>query len=209
MNVLCINNAFPPTTIVFSSMEKLFFSVTENPPAKQPNNILYIAKQMMTLFSFSPKDIDFVSVVSGPGSFTGTRIGIVDGKMIAFSLNIPIVSLNSLELLAADFEEEVIPLLPAGRKEYFIARFQNGRRIEQDRCVREEELSLMKGIFVAPTNSVEKIIKNGKLIVHIPSPLVVAKKSFEKFAEGKVVEEPLSLAPLYLRSVDMIFKRMR
>ena len=209
MNVFCINNAFPPTTIVFSSLEKLFFSVTENPPAKQPNNILYIAKQMMTLFSFSPKDIDFVSVVSGPGSFTGTRIGIVDGKMISFSLNIPIVSLNSLELLAADFEEEVIPLLPAGRKEYFIARFQNGRRIEQDRCVGEEELSLMKGTFVAPTNSVEKIIKNGKLIVHIPSPLVVAKKSFEKFAEGKVVEEPLSLAPLYLRSVDMIFKKMR
>ena len=209
MNVFCINNAFPPTTIVFSSLEKLFFSVTENPPAKQPNNILYIAKQMMTLFSFSPKDIDFVSVVSGPGSFTGTRIGIVDAKMISFSLNIPIVSLNSLELLAADFKEEVIPLLPAGMKEYFIARFQNGRRIEQDRCVREEELSLMKGTFVAPTNSVEKIIKNGKLIVHIPSPLVVAKKSFEKFAEGKVVEEPLSLAPLYLRSVDMIFKRMR
>ncbi len=209
MNVFCINNAFPPTTIVFSSMEKLFFSVTENPPAKQPNNILYIAKQMMTLFSFSPKDIDFVSVVSGPGSFTGTRIGIVDGKMIAFSLNIPIVSLNSLELLAADFEEEVIPLLPAGRKEYFIARFQNGRRIEQDRCVGEEELSLMKGTFVAPTNSVEKIIKNGKLIVRIPSPFVVAKKSFEKFAEGKVAKEPLSLAPLYLRSVDMIFKKMR
>ncbi len=208
MNVICINNAFPPTVIVFSSEEKLLFSIAENPPLKQPNNILYITKQMMDLFSFSPKDIGFVSVVNGPGSFTGTRIGVVEGKMIAFSLNIPIVSLNSLELIATGFKEEVIPVLSAGRKEYFIARFINGRRMEQDHCIKEEELSLMKGIFISPTNSVDKVTKNGKLVVHIPSPSVIVKRSFEKFAKGETVKDPLSLVPMYLRSVDMIFKKM-
>lgn len=209
MNVLCINNAFPPTTIVFSSEEKLFFSVTENPPPKQPNNILYIAKQMMDLFSFSPKDIDFVSIVQGPGSFTGTRIAVVDGKMIAFSLNIPIVTLSSLELLAGDFEGEVIPILPAGRKEYFVARFKDGKRIEQDHCVSKEELSRIRGTFVAPTDDLKKIIKSGKLIVHIPPPQLIVKKSFEKFAKGEVTKDPLSLVPLYLRSTDMIFKKIK
>jgi len=209
MNVLCINNAFSPAMIVFSSAEKLFFAVMENPPFKRSNNILYIAKNMMELFSFSPENIDFVSVVNGPGSFTGTRIGVVEGKMLAFSLNVPIVNVNSLEFIASGFEEEVIPILAAGRKEYFVARFKNGKRVGQDVCMNEKELLRIEGTFVTPTSSLEKILKGKRMIVHIPTPLECVKESFEKFTKGEVVDDPLSLAPIYLRSVNMMFRRMR
>jgi tRNA threonylcarbamoyl adenosine modification protein YeaZ len=44
----------------------------------------------------SIQSLDFIAVGTGPGSFTGTRIGIVSAKAIAYSLNLPIVEFCSL-----------------------------------------------------------------------------------------------------------------
>ncbi|RLD19719.1 MAG: tRNA (adenosine(37)-N6)-threonylcarbamoyltransferase complex dimerization subunit type 1 TsaB [Caldiserica bacterium] len=209
MNGLCINNAFSPTMIVFSSEEKLFFSVAENPPSKQPNNILYVVESMMELFSFSPKDIDFISIVKGPGSFTGTRIGVVEGKMLAFLLNIPLVALNSLELIASGFKEEVVPVIPVGRNAYFVSRFNFGKRMEQDLCINLEELLQIEAIIITPVSSLKNVLKEKRVVVHIPTFNEFAKKSFEKFTEGSIVDDPLSLTPIYLRSTNLIFKRKK
>lgn len=43
------------------------------------------------------KDIDFLAVAKGPGSFTSTRIGIVTAKTIAQQLNIPVIGISTLE----------------------------------------------------------------------------------------------------------------
>lgn len=44
-------------------------------------------------------DIRIIAVDKGPGSFTGIRIGVTIAKVLAYSLNIPIVSLTSLDLI--------------------------------------------------------------------------------------------------------------
>lgn len=45
-------------------------------------------------------DITEIIVVNGPGSFTGVRIGVTIAKMLAYTLNIPIKTISSLELYA-------------------------------------------------------------------------------------------------------------
>lgn len=47
---------------------------------------------------YTLKDMDQIVVVNGPGSFTGVRIGVTIAKTIAYSLNIPIKTITSLEL---------------------------------------------------------------------------------------------------------------
>lgn len=49
--------------------------------------------------SLELKDIDQIIVVNGPGSFTGVRIGVTIAKTIAYSLNINIKTITSLEAL--------------------------------------------------------------------------------------------------------------
>lgn len=67
--------------------------------------------------SLSPKDIDKIIVVNGPGSFTGIRIGITIAKIYAWSLNIPITTIYSLEAMAISSNKEVyhVPILNARR----------------------------------------------------------------------------------------------
>ena len=67
--------------------------------------------------SLSPKDIDKIIVVNGPGSFTGIRIGITIAKIYAWSLNIPITTIYSLEAMAISSNNNTyhVPILNARR----------------------------------------------------------------------------------------------
>ncbi|MBR5370009.1 MAG: tRNA (adenosine(37)-N6)-threonylcarbamoyltransferase complex dimerization subunit type 1 TsaB [Bacilli bacterium] len=67
--------------------------------------------------NLSPKDIDKIIVVNGPGSFTGIRIGITIAKIYAWSLNIPITTIYSLEAMAISSEKDLyhVPIINARR----------------------------------------------------------------------------------------------
>ena len=67
--------------------------------------------------NISPKEIDKIIVVNGPGSFTGIRIGITIGKVYAWSLNIPITTIYSLEAMAISSKNKIIhvPIINARR----------------------------------------------------------------------------------------------
>src|ERR1700745_344875 len=60
-----------------------------------------------------------VAVVSGPGSFTGLRVGVSFALGLAMGLRIPIVPLPTLELQAARSDEDVTAVAEAGRGRYY------------------------------------------------------------------------------------------
>lgn len=74
-------------------------------------------------------DVDLVGVATGPGSFTGLRIGVTTAKTFAYATGADIVGVNSLEVIAAqapsDFESIVV-VMNAYRAEFFVARFARG-----------------------------------------------------------------------------------
>ena len=77
--------------------------------------------------NLSPKDIDKIIVVNGPGSFTGIRIGITIAKIYAWSLNIPISTIYSLEAMAISSKENTchVPILNARRGYVYTAIYDN------------------------------------------------------------------------------------
>ncbi len=71
-------------------------------------------------------DIDLFAVVTGPGSFTGLRIGLATVKGFAASRRAPVVRIGSLELLAAAIpfaSMPVMPMIDARRGEVYCAVF--------------------------------------------------------------------------------------
>ena len=77
--------------------------------------------------NLKPIDIDKIIVVNGPGSFTGIRIGLTIAKVYAWSLDIPITTILSLEAMAISSNKDKIhvPLIDARRGYVFTAIYDN------------------------------------------------------------------------------------
>ena len=80
--------------------------------------------------NLTANDIDKIIVVDGPGSFTGIRIGITIAKVYAWSLNIPITTITSLEAMALSSKTDKIrvPMIDARRQYVFSAIYDTENR---------------------------------------------------------------------------------
>lgn len=81
------------------------------------------------LAGWKPSCVDILAAVTGPGSFTGIRIGVSTVKGMAEALGKPVVSVNTLETLAAScigYGCVVAPILDARRAQVYCAAYQSG-----------------------------------------------------------------------------------
>ena len=86
---------------------------------------------LFTKTNLQAKDIDKIIVVNGPGSFTGIRIGITIAKVYAWSLNIPITTITSLEamMLSSETNKIKVPMIDARRRYVFSAIYDEKNNI--------------------------------------------------------------------------------
>ncbi|WP_027410628.1 tRNA (adenosine(37)-N6)-threonylcarbamoyltransferase complex dimerization subunit type 1 TsaB [Anoxybacteroides tepidamans] len=91
----------------------------------------------------APKELDLIVVAKGPGSYTGVRIGVTVAKTLAWTLNIPIVGVSSLEALAANgryFNGFICPLFDARRGQIYTGLYRYYE--EQLKCVEDDRIVL-------------------------------------------------------------------
>src|SRR4051794_17777241 len=82
--------------------------------------------ELLSRHGFNKRDIDGFAVVSGPGSFTGLRVGLAAIKALAEVLQQPIPAISLLEAVvrASEAQGPVVPPLDAGRSEVYAASNQ-------------------------------------------------------------------------------------
>ncbi|MCZ4319626.1 tRNA (adenosine(37)-N6)-threonylcarbamoyltransferase complex dimerization subunit type 1 TsaB [Aequorivita viscosa] len=87
--------------------------------------------------------LDAIAISKGPGSYTGLRIGVSAAKGLCFALDVPLLSISTLEILARQVEEKdcyIIPLLDARRMEVYSAVFNS--EIKQIRGIKAEIVNI-------------------------------------------------------------------
>lgn len=103
-------------------------------------------------------DLDAIAVSKGPGSYTGLRIGVSAAKGLCFALDIPLISIATLESMAYQVDSEkidfIIPVLDARRMEVYSAIYDKNF-IE----VRETKAEIIQ------EDSFQEYAQRGKVIV--------------------------------------------
>ena len=84
------------------------------------------------------KEIEAIAVGKGPGSYTGLRIGVSAAKGLCFANDIPLISINSLEILAQSLSIDsglIIPMIDARRMEVYDAIYdKNPNTVRQTKA---------------------------------------------------------------------------
>jgi tRNA threonylcarbamoyladenosine biosynthesis protein TsaB len=180
------------------------------------------------------KNIDRLAIVSGPGSFTGLRIGMAFVKGIHAALGIDVVTMTSLELLARPLgghSRLVCPMIDARKSEIYTALYRCDEISKSMNCEQ-----LLPACVISPLDLIQKIERS------VEEPVLFAgsgvqccreliesssgiQASYAGEEENRISlpiflqfadklkplsnEEILTLEPFYIRSSDAELKRLK
>lgn len=177
-------------------------------------------QEVLKAASVSLSDIDAVAVSKGPGSYTGLRIGVSAAKGLCFSLDIPLISIPTLESMAQQSESReidfIIPLLDARRMEVYSHVFDN-----QLKGIRETRAEIID------KNSFSTYLQQGKVLLLgsgaakckevlsdsvdynlecVPSSEQMSQLSFDKY-QASDFEDVAYFEPYYLKDFILQTKK--
>lgn len=180
--------------------------------------ILPMIDKLLREGGLTPSQINVIAFTAGPGSFTGIRIGFGIVQGLAFGLDIPVVSVSSLETLAhtairkikIQTDTLITPMLDARMNEVYWAQFSyhsgSLMRIDNDRLSAPETLSKelnYPSIIVGDgLNYIEKLPKESTDPSHVsllPEAQDIFKIACPLIEKGQAVDIS-KVSPVYLRN---------
>ncbi len=188
-------------------------SVEKNEGYSHAENLASMVEDLLKKNQIDRNSLDAVCVGKGPGSFTGLRIGVSFAKGLSFGLNIPLISIGSLDVLLekAILEEPeydlYIPTLDARRMEVYCAIFdKEKRRIQgvQAKVVEEGGFQEYIGesrclIFGDNATKLRPQVKSDVRLWDVfPSASSMCRLS-EQFFQDKIFEDTAYFEPSYLK----------
>jgi tRNA threonylcarbamoyladenosine biosynthesis protein TsaB len=151
--------------------------------------VLHAADELMRAAGVAPGELDRIVVGTGPGSFTGIRIGLATARGLALALDVSVAGVTTLDAYNGGR-----PVIDARRGEVFfdgpaVARPEElevaGSRLVGDGAVRYREVFEARGAEVPPDDDP----------IHFPSARLLAERA-PGFGSAD------ALVPLYVRSPD-------
>ena len=123
--ILSLETATLAGSIAVSSGSTILAKQVGRPDVSHSNTLLSDINEILSQSDLSIRDMDLFAVASGPGSFTGLRIGLATVKALATTLDRPCIGIPTLEAIAhsAGVADAVVAMLPAGRGEVFVQMF--------------------------------------------------------------------------------------
>ena len=130
--ILNIETSSTNCSVSLSNNNKLIDCLEKDSPNYSHSQKLHsFISELMEKNNISFKDLDAVAVGIGPGSYTGLRIGLSAAKGICYALDIPLISVSSLENMVSNiqFEGVIISTIDARRDEVYSCIFDKDKKV--------------------------------------------------------------------------------
>ena len=214
--ILHIDTATENATISIAQNEHVIGFLTS---INQKDHASFLQPGIRKLFAesnISINQLNAVSVTAGPGSYTGLRVGMASAKGICYALQIPLITLSTLEVMVLSIIEKTAdpasylycPMIDAGRMEVFTALFDENLRELMPPCA----LILQPGSFddfiknrpiIFCGNGAEKFLKlsthsNLLYVETVNSASALSLLSLKNFKPGGFADL-LNAQPAYLK----------
>ena len=220
MKILAIDSSGIVASAAVADDKNIIAEFTVNNRQTHSQTLLPMIDKVVQMSEIPLTDIDAIAVASGPGSFTGLRIGSATAKGLGLALKKPIVPVPSLDGLAyrgACFNGIICPLMDARRNQVYTAAY----RIENSRLVNiiaQKAVDIREILFELSETGEEvlflgdgadvhrKIIEEEITTKYLFAPAYMSKQSAASvaalgiiyYSEGKY-ESAAAHRPFYLR----------
>lgn len=217
--ILSIETATEICSVALSQNEEIL-AVKESGGTNEHSALLNIfIRDVMAMAGLELSALDAVAVSMGPGSYTGLRIGVSSAKGLCYALDKPLISVSTLQALAAKtlmdypaLEEEntlVCPMIDARRMEVYMALYGKSLQLVSPVSavvIDSNSFSSYTGKRIAVVgNGAEKcrdILANDKNVAFpgliLPSAVAISKLALEKYTMSSF-EDTAYFEPFYLK----------
>jgi tRNA threonylcarbamoyladenosine biosynthesis protein TsaB len=201
MKILAFETTSHVASVAVLSDEMLLGEFTINHPKTHSQKLMPMLIMLLESLELNVKDFDYFAVSSGPGSFTGVRIGVSTVKALAQPHNIPVIPVSSLEAMGQPFigfEGLICPIMDARKNEVYTAlyRWQDGVlvMVEPDQAIAPdlwlEQLANLTENILLVGDALPKYAQNYKDV--LGDRLIVAPEAFNRQRASSVAQSALS-----------------
>ena len=175
MTILNIETSTPVCSVALATDGTVLAFRRSEPSGDHARQLPLFVESMLAEARERGLKIDAVAVSEGPGSYTGLRIGVSMAKGLAYGLSVPMLSVQTLQILAAEALQAAGTMAEGTR----ICPMMDARRMEVYACVYDRELRA--------TGAVRALVMDEERAAELAAdaPLVVcgdgAKKCMELF----------------------------
>ena len=155
--ILAFETSAKAASVALLENGKLLGESYQNTGLTHSQTLLQMAEDMLKTCGKTSQDVTAVAVASGPGSFTGVRIGVAAAKGFAWGAELPCYGVSTLEAMAFNlgvWEGYVVPAMDARRNQVYTAIFRAEKgaltRVEEDMAISLAELGEKIKNFAQP-----------------------------------------------------------
>mgnify|MGYP002713046199 CR=1 FL=1 len=219
--ILSIETSTKTCSVALHDKNTLLAETTLHVDKSHSEKLAVLIKDLLQYAEVNSKQLKAIAVASGPGSYTGLRIGVSTAKGLCYALNIPLIAINTLEAMAFGMGKTltekalICPMLDARRMEvYCLVADHKGKVLQPanakiiDAHSFEQELSEHKMVFfgngAAKCKPVMEHSKNAFFIDNEGiSAVYVGELALKKFNE-EAFEDLAYFEPEYLKEFKAI-----
>ena len=177
---------------------KEVLDIKENSLRKHSTLLAPFTDEIFKNSKFNISSIDAIALSIGPGSYTGLRIGLSFAKGISFSLNKPIIPINTIESLNYDIDDfNYLVAIHAYKDYFFVQKYKEGKKNKLTTFETMDKIkNSNKNIYGYFPNHLDDALVNIK-----PCSVKVAKVAYHNY-DKYISYDIKSIKPNYIKPID-------